>query len=119
MNIALWVLQVLLAFMFIMAGAMKLFQYEKFAAKADWAKNRGLASFIGIVEVLGGIGLIVPGLVGIAPVLTAFAALGIAIIMLLAVILHISRKEPGVGITIVLLLVSLFVAYGRFFLEPF
>jgi hypothetical protein len=71
-------------------------------------------TFIGISELAGAAGLILPLASGIAPVLTTLAALGLAIIMVLASIYHLRRKEPPT-VTIVLLLLASFVVYGRGF----
>jgi uncharacterized membrane protein YphA (DoxX/SURF4 family) len=122
MNIALWIAQILLAGMFIMAGAMKALTYEKAKASLPWVKDAsvGLVRFIGFAELLGGIGLILPGITGIAPVLTVIAALGIALIMLLAAIFHARRKEnQAIGMNAVILLVAVFVVIGRIAFAPF
>jgi hypothetical protein len=71
-------------------------------------------TFIGISELAGAAGLILPLASGIAPVLTTLAALGLAIIMVLASIYHLRRKEPPT-VTIVLLLLATFVVYRRGF----
>ena len=101
MNIILWILQVLLAAMFLMAGVMKAFQYERAKATLPWVKDtsKGLVSFIGISELLGGIGLVLPQITGILPWLTLLAAAGLAIIMVLAAIFHIRRKEYPLSAT--------------------
>ena len=85
MNIVLWVLQVLLAVMFLMAGAMKTFQYERAKAQMKWVGDvsHGLVTFIGVSELLGGIGLILPALTRILPWLTPMAAVGLAAVMVL------------------------------------
>ena len=121
MNIALWVVQVLLAGMFIMAGAMKAFQYERAKASLPWVKDvpRGLTTFIGISELLGGLGLLLPAITGILPWLTPLAGAGLALIMLLAIGFHASRREPqAIGMTAVLFILAAFVAYGRFLIVP-
>ncbi|MBK7844503.1 MAG: DoxX family protein [Bdellovibrionales bacterium] len=116
MNIALWVIQGLLAAMFVMAGMMKAFQYEKAKEKLPWVKDvsKSLVTFIGISELLGGIGLIAPQAAGILPILTPVAAIGLSVIMLLAARFHLSRKEmPGVITNLFILALAAFVAYGR------
>lgn len=103
--------------MFLMAGSMKIFQYEKAKEKLPWVKDvsKGLVSFIGLSELLGAMGLVLPGATGILPSLTSLAALGIALIMLLAAGFHGKRKEfSGVATNIVFLSLAVFVAYGRF-----
>ena len=116
MNIALWIVQVLLGLMFLIAGAMKAFAYEKAKASLPWVKDKskGLVTFIGVAELLGGIGLILPYALDIVPTLTPIAAFGIALIMILAAAFHAKRKEyQGIGMNIILLALALFVVIGR------
>jgi uncharacterized membrane protein YphA (DoxX/SURF4 family) len=116
MNIALWIVQILLAAMFLMAGVMKAFQYERAKAMLPWVKDvsPGLVTFIGVSELLGGLGLVLPWLTGILPRLTPLAALGLAIIMILAAVFHLRRGEmQGIVMNLVLLVLAVFVAYGR------
>ncbi|MEH7249308.1 DoxX family protein [Neobacillus niacini] len=117
MNIALWIVQILLGLMFLFAGSSKAFSYEKTKASMPWVQDysRSLVIFIGVAELLGGLGLILPYALGIAPILTPIAAIGIAVIMILAAGLHIKRKEnQAIGMNIILLALALFVAIGRF-----
>ncbi|MHA6484574.1 DoxX family protein [Paenibacillus sp. strain BS8-2] len=117
MNIALWIVQGILGIMFLMAGMMKTFQHDKAAATLPWVKqySKSFVRFIGISELLAGVGLILPYALDIAPVLTPIVALGIGVIMLLAAVFHAKRKEySGILMNIVLLALSLFVAIGRF-----
>ena len=116
MNIALWVVQIILGLAFIMFGSMKAFQYEKAKASMPWVNdsNKGLVTFIGVAELLGGVGLILPYAVGIAPFLTSIGALGLGIIMILAAVFHARRKENGaIGMNIIFLALAMFVAIGR------
>jgi uncharacterized membrane protein YphA (DoxX/SURF4 family) len=120
MNIALWIAQILLAGMFIMAGTMKAFAYEKAKEKLPWAKDfsEGFVRFIGLAELLGGIGLILPGALGIAPILTGIAAIGIALIMLFAAVFHAKRKEnQAIGMNVIVLIIAVFVVVGRLVIE--
>jgi putative oxidoreductase len=116
-NIVLWVFQGLLAAMFIMAGASKLFQtISELANSLPWVTEvpEGLVRFIGISELLGGLGLLLPSLLRIKPILTPVAALGLAAVMVLASIFHISRGETSViGMNFVIMAIALFVAWGR------
>ncbi len=117
MNIALWVVQAVLALAFIGAGSMKVFAYEKYKVMAE--KNgptdlrRGMVTFIGLSELAGAVGVILPMAANVAPWLSPTAAAGLALVMLLAVLYHLRRHEspaaPGI-----LLLLALFVAVGRF-----
>jgi uncharacterized membrane protein YphA (DoxX/SURF4 family) len=121
MNIALLIVQVLLAAAFIFAGVTKAFRYEHAHATLPWVKDvpRGLTNFIGVAELLGGLGLLLPALTGILPWLTPLAATGLALVMLLAAGFHFTRKEwPAIGFNTVLLLLAAFVAYGRFVVVP-
>jgi uncharacterized membrane protein YphA (DoxX/SURF4 family) len=122
MSLLLWILQILLAIMFLAAGAMKAFQpYETMARRMPWVEDYspGTVRTIGALEILGGLGLVLPAVFGILVVLTPLASIGLAIIMVLATIHHLRRRETGQMVfTIVLLLVLLFVAWGRFSLAP-
>lgn len=118
MNIALWIVQIILGVAFLMFGSMKAFQYEKAKAGMPWVKDssKGLVVFIGVSELLGGLGLILPSLTGILTWLTPLAAIGLAVIMVLAAAFHAKRKEnQAIGMNVIILLLSLFVAYGRWF----
>ena len=117
LNISLWVAQVLLAGMFIMSGFMKVSQpIEQLSQMLPWTKHvpEALVRFIGISEVLGGIGLILPALLRIKPQLTIWAALGLALIMIFAAIFHIVRGEfSAIGMNVILILIAVFIAWGR------
>jgi uncharacterized membrane protein YphA (DoxX/SURF4 family) len=121
MNIVLWILQVLLAIMFFLAGVMHGFQQERAKAQFKWPADvsPGLLTFIGVAEILGAIGLILPALTGVLPWLTPLAALGLAVIMLLAIIFHARRREyPNIVVNLILLILAAFVAYGRWMVVP-
>ena len=117
MNIALWIVQALLAAMFIMAGFMKAAQpIDALAEALPWVTSTpvGLVRFIGISEVLGGVGLLLPSIFRIKPSLTALAALGLALVMVLAMGFHGSRGEfDAIGINVVLMGLAIFIAWGR------
>jgi uncharacterized membrane protein YphA (DoxX/SURF4 family) len=118
MNVVIWVVQGLLAFVFLFSGGMKVTQPdEKLVEKMNWIKTwpKGSSTFIGAVEVLAAIGLILPAATKIAPVLTPIAASGLVVVMIGAAVTHIRAKEPsGVATTTVLGLLALFVAITRF-----
>lgn len=117
MNIALWVVQVLLGLIFLMAGATKSFQpIEVMAESLPWVTSVpvGLVRFIGISELLGGIGLLLPSMLRIKPHLTVWAAIGLTIVMVLAALFHASRGEfPAIGANAVFIALTAFVAWGR------
>ena len=118
MNIVLWIVAGVLALAFLAAGLMKVSQpKEKLAASMGWVDDfsPGTVKFIGTMEILGAIGLILPAATGIAPVLTPLAATGLAITMILAAIVHGRRGEPQmIIVNAVLLVLALFVAIMRF-----
>ena len=122
MNIALWIVQVVLALGFLMAGTMKLTQpREKLAQQMDWVSDFSTRAVrtIGALEVLAAIGLILPAVTGILPWMTPLAAVGLVLLMLGAAATHLRRNEtPMIGVNAVLLALAAFVAYGRFFVEP-
>jgi len=116
LHIGLWVVQVLLALAFGAAGAMKsMTPIDELATKLPWvASAPGLARFVGISELLGAIGLILPAATRVRPKLTVYAAAGIALIMVLGTAFHIYRGE-GTAVPVTLILGSLagFVIWGR------
>lgn len=118
MNVVIWVVQAVLGLAFVFAGAGKVSQpREKLKDRMLWVEDYSgpQVKAIGAAEVLGGIGLVLPAWTGIAPVLTPIAATGLAIIMILASVLHVRRKELNtLPITAVLFVLSAFVAITRF-----
>jgi uncharacterized membrane protein len=118
MNVFLWIVQAILAALFAMSGLVKVLQpKDKLAGKYPWMQDVSQATvrFIGVMELLGAIGLIVPAATGIAPVLTPIAGTGLAVIVVLAAGTHIRRKEPsGVAVTAILFVLAALVAWGRF-----
>jgi hypothetical protein len=119
MNVVLWVVTGLLAAVNLMSGATKVAQpREKLAAgQMGWAADMSdvTVKLIGVAELLAAIGLVLPWALDIAPVLTPLAAVGFAVIMAGAIVVHVRRKENSVvAINGVLLALSLFVAIGRF-----
>ena len=123
MNIALWIVQILLAIVFLAAGVNKLMQpKEKLETQLGaWVDGveEGHLKLIGTLEVLGALGLILPGLLGIMPILTPLAALGLAATMVGALITHGRHQEyPNMVVNLILMGLALFVAYGRVVLLP-
>ena len=117
MNIALWVAAGLLAVAFLAAGLSKLVQpKEKLAERTPYVEDfsAGAVKAIGGLEVLGAIGLILPGITKIAPVLVPLAATGLALMMIGAIVVHLRRGEKQIVVNIVLLALAVFVAWGRF-----
>lgn len=118
MNIALWTAAALLAVAFLAAGLTKLTQSkEKLAARMPWVEDfgPGAVKAIGAVEVLGAIGVVLPGITKIAPMLVPLAATGLALVMVGAIVVHLRRGEKqALGANVVLLALAVFVAWGRF-----
>lgn len=117
MHVALWVVQALLALAFLAAGGMKLTRPKDALATAlPWSAGWSTPALraLGAVEVLGALGLVLPGLTGIATVLTPLAAVGLAVTMAGAVVLHLRRGETSGAVpSLVLLLLAALVAWGR------
>jgi uncharacterized membrane protein YphA (DoxX/SURF4 family) len=118
MNVALWISQVVLAVVFLVSGT----------AKISMSKERMLATgqtgvaplplplirFVAAMELVAVVGLIAPRATGTAPVLTGLAAVGLVVVMVGAIVLHATLREfPAVGANTALLLISVFVAWGR------
>jgi uncharacterized membrane protein YphA (DoxX/SURF4 family) len=118
MNVVIWIVQIVLGLAFILAGFMKSTQpREKLSAQMTWVEDYSgqQVKLIGIVEVLGGLGLILPAWTGIAPILTPLAATGLAIVMVLAAVVHVRRKETNrTPVNAVLFALAVFVAITRF-----
>ena len=118
MNVALWVVAGLLAAIFLMAGAMKMMKpKEDLLENMGWVEeyDERTLKVIGLLEVLAAIGLIVPAVTGIVPALVPLAAIGIALTMVGAIAVHQKRGEtPQVMMNSAFLVMSLFVAWGRF-----
>jgi hypothetical protein len=118
MRYALWVCQGLLALLFLFAGGMKLVLPLE-ALEGPIALPGLFLRFIGVAEVLGAIGLILPGLLGIRTALTPLAAAGLVVIMIGATGLTLAAGQTGAAlIPLVVGLISAFVAYGRWRLVP-
>ena len=121
MNIALWIVQAVVALMFLSVGVVKVFRQEQARARTKWMADvsRNLLTFIGICEILGAVGVILPALTGILPWLTPLAASGLALMMVLAMGFHARRGEyREMASVFVISLLAAFVAYGRWVLNP-
>ncbi|MFF3446581.1 DoxX family protein [Streptomyces sp. NPDC002667] len=119
MNALMWILAALLAAAFLAAGLMKVTQPKAKLAEAGmgWTEDVSERSvkLIGAVEVLGAVGLVVPAVLGIAVILTPLAALGLALVMAGATVVHVRRGEMSlVPVNLVLLVLAAVVAWGRF-----
>jgi hypothetical protein len=119
LNIALWILQALLAALFLWHGQFMVFPPADMVAMINANIGEGLRVFIGVAEILAAVGLILPGLTRILPSLTALAAVGLMIVMSSATVFHLVRGETASAIStvVILVLVSL-VAYARWKIAP-
>ena len=123
MHLALWIVQWLVAAVIGLTAVVKLvLPKASIEARQPWARHASAEQIklIGLVELTGVLGLILPSLLRIAPVLTPLAAAGLVMVMIGAVVVHV-RLDEGIGKSvpaIVLALLAAFVAVGRFALAP-
>jgi uncharacterized membrane protein YphA (DoxX/SURF4 family) len=119
MNIPLWIIASLLAVVFLGAGLMKIGRPKQKLATSGmgWSEDfsPGAIKTMGVLQVAAAAGLILPAVSDIAPVLVPFAALGLALMMIGAAIVHLRRKEPTMAVpNAVLFLLAVTVVWGRF-----
>jgi uncharacterized membrane protein YphA (DoxX/SURF4 family) len=115
MNIALWIIQAVLALLFLFAGVMKFITpVEEMTKQMPVAISGTFLHFIAVCEILGGLGLVLPGLFRIKQGLTPLAAIGLIIIMIGAAAIGFIGGVPSNSVfPIVVGLLLTFVAYGR------
>ena len=119
MNVALWVLQGLLAVAFLLHGRLLLFPPANMVEQMNASIPPAFRIFLGVAEVLAAIGLTLPGTTRIRPRLVSWAAAGLMIVMVGATVLHLTRGEYSSAATTAVLLVALtFVAYMRWKVKP-
>jgi uncharacterized membrane protein YphA (DoxX/SURF4 family) len=119
MNALLWILQIVLALVFAAAGVVKLIRPRDQLAESlgGWVLDfpAALLKPLGLAELLGAVGLIVPPLVHVAPALTPVAASGLLLTMIGAIVTHVRRREyPNVAINVLLAIMAGVIAWGRF-----
>ncbi len=126
MNVALWIAAVVLALGIGVSGLLKVvFGREKLTSnpRMAWAQDLTDPKFrtIGSLEFLGALGVILPALTGIAPVLVPLAAVGLALIMIGAMVFHVRRGDGAASLVppLVFTLLAIFVAWGRFGMYSF
>ena len=120
-DIGTWAVQVVLAFLFFIHGWGMLTASDRLRERIPYIfeLSPGLRVFTGTAEIAGAAGLLLPGITGILPVLTPLAALGLAFIMLAAIVFHLRRGEAAnIGLNVILLILSLWVAYVRGCIAP-
>lgn len=115
-HVTLWILQVLLAGMFLMVGYMKtMVPLEELSKTVPMAIEMPLLTrFIGVSELAAGLGLLLPAALRIRPGLTVLAAAALALVMVLAMVFHLARGEYGaISTNIILGILASLVAWGR------
>ncbi|MGD0445232.1 MAG: DoxX family protein [Edaphobacter sp.] len=119
MNIALWILQILFAALFMLHAVLHLFpppRLKEIMAEQNIPVKRTIATW---AEIAASLGLILPGAVRIDPWLTPLAALGLAVVMVGATVFHGARKEtPAAVAAASLALIMIFLVWGRTFVVP-
>jgi hypothetical protein len=120
-NIALWIVQGVLALVYLAVGGLKIVRPREqlvTSGNFDWMNDfsdSGVKA-VGLVEILGALGVILPWLTAIAPILTPIAAIGLVVVQIGALRVHLVRNErQPLPVNLILLLLAAFVAVGRFF----
>lgn len=112
---AVWITSGLLALFYVVSGGMKAFRsVDALRPQMEWVDDfhPGTVKAIGIVEIVGAVGVIVPHLTGILPWLSVVAAFALVGVQIVATIVHLRRKDYAIGINIVLFVLALFVGIG-------
>jgi uncharacterized membrane protein YphA (DoxX/SURF4 family) len=123
-NVALWILQALLALAFLGAGAGHILKYDRMATqpRMSWVTSvgRDRLRIIGVLEVLGAIGVVLPAVTGVLPWLVPVAAAFLALLMAIAVVFHARRpgETSNMVFNLVLGVLALCVAIGRSVISP-
>ena len=116
-----WVFSIVLSVVFLITGVNRAFRYEKSRDLFPWVKDvpRALVQAIGIAEILGALGLILPVVTGIYSWLTPVAAAALALLMFMAAMFHAQRREKAeAALNVLLLIMLVFIAYIRWPLMP-
>jgi uncharacterized membrane protein YphA (DoxX/SURF4 family) len=120
MNILLWIIQILLALLFIFSGSMKfVMSVQQMNEQAPVVLPGLFLHFIGVCEILGGFGLVLPALLRIKPGLTPLAATGLAIITAGATVITLMGPMKGLALLpLITCVLCILIAYGRWRLRP-
>jgi putative oxidoreductase len=119
MNIATWVVQVLLALAFLAHGWLFLSPPAGIADQMNASLPRWFQLFLGVAEVLAAVGLVLPGLTRVLPWLVVWAAVGVMIVTASATVFHIARAElSSAATTLILFAMAAFVGYVRYRVVP-
>jgi DoxX-like family len=117
MNIALWIAAIVVALINLAAGAVKLVKSrESLLDSMPWASgiSDNAMRGIGVIELLGAIGLILPAVTGIATILVPIAAVGLGITQIVALLVNLKFDAKRIPVNVVLIALSAFIAWGRF-----
>ncbi len=123
-NLLLWIGQILLALAFLGVGYGHTLRFEQMSTRPGmtWlaAVGRDRMRIIGILEILGAVGLILPAATGVLPWLTPVAASALAVLMAFAIVLHARRPDEGRNVVVnaILGVIAALIAYGRFVIAP-
>jgi uncharacterized membrane protein len=122
-DIALWIAQIVLALGLLAVGFTHATRVDQATGRQIWMKAvpRPLMTTIGVLEILGAIGLVLPGLTGVQPWLTPLAASLVVVLIIFAIAFHARRpgELPNIAFAAIFGAIAAFIAYGRYVLEPF
>jgi hypothetical protein len=116
LDVCLWTAQIILAIFLLMGAVMKFMPIEEIARMMPWTGEipAPLVRLLGLTDLLAAIGLVMPAMLHTKVYLTYWAAIGSVVLMLSAIIFHVSRGEASViGFNVFLFIVALFIAWGR------
>lgn len=116
-----WVFSIVLAVVFLAVGVVTTFRYDTAMKMLTWVKDvpRPVVLLIGVLEILGALGMVVPAATGTYPMASVYAAGGLGVLMLSATTFHMQRRETdAAALTGLLMLMAGFVAYGHWTLLP-
>ncbi|MCC3270737.1 DoxX family protein [Arthrobacter gengyunqii] len=116
MSVFLWILQIVLALMFVGIGGLRLVSPAPRLRRLPWTDGYPLAAIraLGALELVAGLLVLVPGMLGWSPLLTAVAAGGLAVLMALAVLMHLRRgQQQSAVLPAILLVMAGIVLWGR------
>lgn len=119
MHTILWVFQILIAVFMLSGTLLKFMPIDQLSAMMPWTGQvpEYMVRILALIDLAGALGLLLPMLINYKQALTVYAALGIALLMLCAIVFHLSRHEGSVTVTnIIVLVMSLFIARGRRYL---
>lgn len=115
-HVTLWAAQILVALFLITGAALKFQPIEKITPMMPWTGQvpAAVVRWLGVIDLLGALGLILPSLLRMKPLLAVWAAIGVVVLMICATVFHVSRGEASViGMNIFCAFIAIFIAWGR------